>query len=412
MPPRQAAIMTATLDLQESIESPLDHHLQSYLSQFVEFNSNRELFASPVYLQARPEIERVFAGIAEGDFTSNAHHWKQSAGTGIRATAWNIERGARLEGILDVLANHPRIAGSDVLLLTELDLGMARTDNRFIARDIASALKMNYTFAPCYLALTKGNGSEVRVIGENKQALHGNAVLSRFPVLRAHSLPLPNGKDKMRGQEKRIGCQRAVIADVEHPSGMFRAVSLHLDAHSTQRHRHRQMQIVLDHLENLRPSIPVLIGGDWNTSGYNSKRAFYTIAGFWRRVFMGVGHVLRNHYLHPERWFERRLFRELDARGFNFRDLNEMGVGTLHYDAKNIAVHESLADWVPTWCFHFLHWALRKYEGRASLKLDWFVGKGLEPVDSPPPKVVGALRDAEGAVSDHDPIVVDFVLKR
>ena len=33
------------------------------------------------------------------------------------------------------------------------------------------------------------------------------------------------------------------------------------------------MSIVLDHLAGLRPALPVLIGGDWNTSTYNSRRA-------------------------------------------------------------------------------------------------------------------------------------------
>lgn len=326
----------------------------------------------------------------------------------IRVTAWNIERGKRLEGIVDVLQKHPQIKDSDLLLLTELDYGMARTSNRFVAREIAEALEMNYAFAPCYLSLVKGNGSELNVEGENAQALHGNALFSRYPLINAHSLALPNGIDKFRGKEKRLGCQRAVVADVNHAAGMFRTVSLHLDAHSTQKHRHRQMKLVLDHVESLTPRLPLLIGGDWNTSGYNSKRALYTIAGFWRRVLMGVGHVLRNHYVHPERWFERRLFRELERRGFNFRDLNEMGVGTLHYDVKNIAVHESLADWVPVWCFKFLHWSLRKFDGRASLKLDWFAGKDITIPDGEAPRVIGNLTDEEGALSDHDAIILSF----
>jgi hypothetical protein len=268
---------------------------------------------------------------------------------------------------------------------------------------------MNFAFAPCYLSLVKGNGSELNVVGENTQALHGNALFSKFPLINAHSFALPNGIDKFRGKEKRLGCQRAVVADIDHPSGMFRAVSLHLDAHSTQKHRQRQMKLVLDHVESLAPRLPILIGGDWNTSGYNSKRAFYTIAGFWRRVMMGVGHVLRNHYVHPERWFERDLFRDLERRDFDYRNLNEMGAGTLHYDAKNIAVHESLADWVPVWCFRFLHWSLREFDGRASLKLDWFTGKNIIASGEEPPRVIGNLVDDEGDLSDHDAIVLKFL---
>jgi endonuclease/exonuclease/phosphatase family metal-dependent hydrolase len=405
-----SVLMNATIDLPDkaTTATPLDHHLQPYFSQLAQFSSSKALENSAIYRKLRPEIERVLNGLVQEDFAPTPNPSVREETHAIKATAWNIERGKRLESIIRMLKEHPQIGGNDVLLLTELDYGMARTSNRFVAREIAEALEMNYAFAPCYLSLVKGNGSELRVVGENTQALHGNALLSRYPLINAHSLALPNGIDKIRGKEKRLGCQRAVVADVAHPLGMFRAVSLHLNAHSTQKHRHHEMRLVLDHVENLRPRLPILIGGDWNTSGYNSKRAVYTIAGFWRRVMMGVGHVLRNHYLHPERWFERELFRELERRGFNYKDLNEMGAGTLHYDVKNIAVHESLADWVPTWCFRFLHWSLREYGGRASLKLDWFAGKDINVIPQPPPKVIGKLDDAEGPLSDHDAIVLSF----
>lgn len=405
----QSVLINATFELAENeTETPLDHHLQSYLPELAQFSSTKTLESSAIFQRLRPDIDRVMNALVEENFAPSQAQAIAMGQRPIRVTAWNIERGKRLEGIVDVLQKHPQIKDSDLLLLTELDYGMARTSNRFVAREIAEALEMNYAFAPCYLSLVKGNGSELNVEGENAQALHGNALFSRYPLINAHSLALPNGIDKFRGKEKRLGCQRAVVADVNHAAGMFRTVSLHLDAHSTQKHRHRQMKLVLDHVESLTPRLPLLIGGDWNTSGYNSKRALYTIAGFWRRVLMGVGHVLRNHYVHPERWFERRLFRELERRGFNFRDLNEMGVGTLHYDVKNIAVHESLADWVPVWCFKFLHWSLRKFDGRASLKLDWFAGKDITIPDGEAPRVIGNLTDEEGALSDHDAIILSF----
>jgi hypothetical protein len=260
--------------------------------------------------------------------------------------------------------------------------------------------------------LTKGNGAESGAEGENELALHGNAVLSRWPIASARSVALPNGKDKMRGIEKRLGSQRAVVCDIEHPSGSFRAVSLHLDAHSSQRHRHRQMEVVLDFVETLRPRLPVLVGGDWNTSTYNSSRAVYSIAGFARRVAMGVGHVIENHYLRPDNWFERGLFRGLERRGYSFRELNEPGAGTLHYDVKDLAANTNMADWVPRWCFWWIEWALRDHGGRCSLKLDWFAGRELQPDPARPPRVVQSLRGPSGEVlSDHDPIVVDFSLR-
>ncbi len=353
--------------------------------------------------------------VVQEDFASDASgtHASDADTSIVRAVAWNIERGKQLSGIIRALRSHPVLRASDVLLLTELDYGMARTGNRHVAREIAQELGMNYAFAPCYLALNKGSGVEADVEGENERALHGNALLSRYPLRRVHAIALPNGKDKMAGKEKRLGQQRAVVADIQHLAGEFRAVSLHLDAHSTQRHRWRQMRLVLEHLERLEPRLPVVIGGDWNTSTYNSRRAVYSILGYARRVAMGVGNVVRNHYPYPERWFERKLFRELERRGYSYRELNALGVCTLHYDVSDATVNTNMGDWIPQWCFWFINWALKRHEGRCSLKLDWFAGKGIETAGGArPPQVVGELRDSRGAVlSDHDPIVLDFVLR-
>ncbi len=392
-------------DEEERTQSALDHNLQPHFSELEKFNSTAALESSPLYARLRPEIERVLASVVQEEFAPEVPLRHSPV---IRATAWNIERGLRLDSIIKVLAEHPELGRSDVLLLTELDYGMARTENRFVAREIAERLKLNYVFAPCYINLNKGSGLEVHTSGENQQALHGNALFSRYPLSRAHSLALPNGKDKMKGGEKRLGSQRAAIADVEHPAGAVRVVSLHLDAHSTQRHRHRQMKLVLDHLDTLSPQLPVLIGGDWNTSTYNSRRAVYSIAGFFRRVMMGVGHVIENHYLNPARWFERALFGELERRGYDYRNLNETGAGTLHYDVKDLATNTNMADWVPGWCFWFINRALAPYNGRCSLKLDWFAGKDLKPDAESRPRVVGELSDAAGRLSDHDAIVLDF----
>jgi endonuclease/exonuclease/phosphatase family metal-dependent hydrolase len=393
-----------------AVVTPLDHELKSYFAALAQFDSTQALTSAPLYAQLRPGIERVLTGLVQETFAPARPQRAAQTAPAIRAMAWNIERGKRLPSIISVLREHAVLRASDVLLLTELDCGMARTGNRFVARELAEALGMNYVFAPCYLALNKGSGVEAEVAGENTLALHGNALFSRYPLHRAHALALPNGKDKLRGKEKRLGAQRAVIADVAHPAGMFRAVSLHLDAHSTQRHRARQMRLVLDHLARLTPQLPVLIGGDWNTSTYNSRRALYSILGYFRRVAMGVGHVIKNHYPYPERWFERGLFRLLERRGYNYRDLNALGVCTLHYDVADAAVNVNMGDWIPQWCFWFINWALERNGGRCSLKLDWFAGKGIKVLPGSAPQVIGELCDEAGVLSDHDAIVVDFVL--
>jgi endonuclease/exonuclease/phosphatase family metal-dependent hydrolase len=385
-----------------SVSLPLDQNLRPFLDDLARFDSTQELEDSSLYRKLKPEIARILDHVWHEE---NAPR-NSSGAEPVRAVAWNVERGMRVDAAIELLKEHPSLASADVLLLSELDWGMARTGNRFIAADIASSLEMNFAFAPCYLALTKGAGVEKHVAGVNERCLHGNAVLSRFPMNRVHSLPLPNGKDKMKGAEKRIGSQRAVIADIEHPSGTFRVVSLHLDAHSSQRHRYRQMRRVLDHLEKLTPPLPVLIGGDWNTTTHDASRALYSILGYFRRVLMGVRHVVANHYPHPDRWFERRLFRELERRGYRYRELNSDGECTLHYNVQDIAANLNMGEWVPGWCFWFINWALQRTNGSCSMKLDWFAGKGIEPIA--PAAVVAGLTSEGKPVSDHDPIVLSL----
>ena len=384
----------------------LEHDLNQYFPALLKFESIEETEKSPLYQKIKPEVERILNALVQENFAPKTISQRET----IRALAWNIERGNRFAGIVDALKNHPELKDKDLLLLTELDYGMARSGNRFVARELAQELKLNYAFAPFYVALQKGSGVEEFAPGENTKSLHGLAIFSKFPIKNAHTVSLPNGKDKMLGKEKRLGRLRALIADIEHPNGDFRTVTLHLDAHSSRKHRRMQMRIVLEHLETL-PELPVVIGGDWNTTTYNAQNANRAILGYFRRVLIGVKTVVVNHYPHPDRYFEKGLFGELERRDYDYKNLNEIGVGTLHYDMKNAAYNTNLSDWVPQWCFPFIFWAARRVGGRVSARLDWFAGKRIKIVGKP--KTIGDLRDAEDiALSDHDAITFDFIQSR
>lgn len=383
----------------------MDSLLRSHLPELRRFGCTADLIRSPLYAQLWPELELVLERVVSEEFANG----DRAARSFIRAVAWNIERGIHLDRILEVLERHQEVRQGDVFCLTELDYGMARSSNRFVVREIASKLKLNYVFAPCYLNLEKGSGVERDVEGDNEQALHGNALLSRYPIRDPQLVALPNGKDKLKGREKRLGCQKAAVGTIEHPLGRFHAVSVHLDAHSSQRHRARQMRIILEAIDRREAGLPVLIGGDWNTTTYDSHRAAYAIVGFFRRTLMGVGHVIRNHYPHPDRWFERHLFGELRRRGYCYRELNEDGGCTVHYDVADLKTYKNLSDWVPQWCFWFIEQALKPHRGRCSFKLDWFAGKGI---DSLAARVVRDLPRYERPLSDHEPILLDFNLAK
>jgi endonuclease/exonuclease/phosphatase family metal-dependent hydrolase len=328
----------------------------------------------------------------------------------ISALAWNLERGIMFDGIVDALENDPRLKGRDILLLPELDNGMARSGDRFVAKDLAEHLGLGYAFAPVYIPLQKGSGVKAEMAGENTASIHGLAMMSPWPMKNVHAVPLPNGKDKMWGKEKRIGWLRALIADIEHPAGTFRAVTIHLDVHCSRDHRRRQMQIILDHLETL-PPLPTLIGGDWNTTTFNAQTARHAIQGYWRRVMMGVKNVAINHFPHPDRYFERALFDLVESRGYEYKSLNELGVGTLHYDVASVEKNTNLRDWVPEWCFRFIFWAAGRVGGKVSVRLDWFAGKGVELASGASPQTIaGLVGDTGEPLSDHDPITLEFRL--
>jgi len=394
------------------MQSPdiLQHDLNRYFSELLKFESIEETEKSAVYQKIKPTVERILTAVVQENFSEIPKSEIPNPKSAVSALAWNIERGNIFEGILDALKNHAQLKDRDVYLLTELDYGMARSGNRFVAQELARELKLNYAFAPVYIALQKGSGVESAAEGENTISIHGLAMFSKYPIKNAHAVALPNGKDKMLGKEKRLGYLRALVADIEHPAGTFRAVTTHLDAHCSRRHRHLQMKIILDHLDTL-PKLPTLIGGDWNTTTFNSQNSTRAILGYWRRVLMGPKRVTKKHFPHPDRFFERGMFGELERRGYDYKTLNEIGAGTLHYDVESIEKNTNLRDWVPEWCFPFIFWAAGRVGGRVSGRLDWFAGKGIKAHGAP--QTIGNLKDETGTpLSDHDAIALDFTLSK
>src|SRR5215204_1757364 len=355
----------------------LDHDLAKHFPELLKFESTPEMEASELYGQIRPEVERILNAVVTENFAVTDPKSKIQNAKSVSALAWNIERGNVFEGIVRALQDHDQLKEKDVLLLTELDYGMARSGNRFVASEIAERLNMNYAFAPVYIALQKGSGVESESEGENTKSIHGLAMFSKWPMKNVHAIPLPNGKDKMWGKEKRLGYLRALISDIDHPYGKFRSVTVHLDAHCSRAHRQMQMRLILDHLDTL-PALPTVIGGDWNTTTFNSQNSTRAIMGYWRRVLMGPKRVTKSHFPFPDRYFERGLFGELEKRGYDYKTLNETGAGTLHYDVESIEKNTNLRDWVPEWCFPFIFWAANRVGGKVSGRLDWFAGKGFE----------------------------------
>lgn len=328
----------------------------------------------------------------------------QKSSDAIRITAWNIERGMQLDRIIHTIKTHPELSSTDIFIFTETDDGMGRSGNRHVTKDLCQQLHMHGVFVPSYFNLDQGNGAETALSQEkNTKGLQGNAIVSRYPISDIQTIALPNTKDHMRGKERQIGNEYAIVTQIHHPLKKFDAIVAHLAAHSSRAQRVAQLQCVANVMNERKG--PAILGGDFNTSTYNANKAWRAILSFWRRVMMR--NAITHHYPYPENYFEKKLFQTMENVGFTIENFNVKGGCTLHYDFNDPFFRLSLGDWLPKWCFHFIDWALRPYQGKCSFKLDWFMGRELNPIRT---LIIQDLPKNHNRLSDHDPIVVDIAL--
>jgi endonuclease/exonuclease/phosphatase family metal-dependent hydrolase len=230
----------------------------------------------------------------------------------MRVSSWNIERGNVLKPIIMWLthpgsANTPEsraaaewLSESDVWLFSEVDWGMGRTDYQNITQVLAKQLHMHAVFAPEFIELApffrESHSDEThKPIDKSRYlGLHGGAILSHYPIIESHSFRLPECYDWFDGERKKLseleklrrtatnkifdediftevryGGRMALLATLEVPAlqgiGKVTVVQLHLENRCAPACRQKQMNALLAHIKGIRH--PVIMGGDWNTSG-------------------------------------------------------------------------------------------------------------------------------------------------
>lgn len=379
---------------------PLEHGLRPHFEALARLRTRRALERDPLYRGLRDEIDRVLAG-----FEWDVRHGAPAPTTGpFRAVAWNVERGKRFEQLMAALDDEPLIGGADLLLLTELDIGMGRSGNRNVPREIAGALGMGYVFANYHLVLAPGDSAELDTREPNTAGLHGAALFTRWPVRRVWGLGLPEYTDKFRAIEKRLGTKRALLCEVEAPDGPLVVVVVHLDPFAPPIHRARQLRTILAAVE--RMGVPrVLVGGDFNTNTYHlgSKIGLGVDIAHKLARFGFAGTI--EQYMTPDRVFERGVFRVLAGAGYVTEGFTDPGAGTIHYDLRDPEVREKSLHYLPGFAFRWMEQKLRRWDGCVPMRVDHFAGRGLRPV-----RALTLPRDMPGGrVSDHAPIVVEFV---
>jgi endonuclease/exonuclease/phosphatase family metal-dependent hydrolase len=392
-------------DLASRVE--LRHDLARALATFASIGRRSELERHPCYRALRAEIERVVHGF-EWDLREppNARPSAHDPGF-VRAAAWNVERGKRFDALCAVLESDPLLSASDLLLLNEVDIGMGRSGNRNVPRELAHRLGMRYVFANSHLVLAPGDSAEQDHGIENALGLHGNALLSRFPLRRFEAVALPELTDKFHVLEKRLGEKRALLCDVLLPDGPLTVAVVHLDPFAPTHHRARQLRHVLTRIEARRPA-RVLLGGDLNTTTYDlgSKLGLAKNLAHKALRFGFRGTIAQ--YMVPEAVFERPVFETLRRAGLAVEGFNDRTRGTIYYDVNDPELVEKTQQYVPEAMWRWLQRRLEPWGGVVPLRLDWFAGRGVEPCAA---AVVERPRGRGGRVSDHNPIVVDLMAR-
>ncbi|WP_237478713.1 endonuclease/exonuclease/phosphatase family protein [Lichenibacterium dinghuense] len=275
----------------------------------------------------------------------------------LRVAAWNLERCCDVEASAALL----RRAGVDLALLSEMDLGMARSGHRHTARDLAAATGAGHVYGVEFVELGLGFGAELaRFAGQsNSGALHGNAVVTALPFRDPFMLRLDAGGAwfGLDWHHRRLGGRTAVGATVELARGPVLVVSVHLESDSTPAERRGAAERLL---AALPPGMPAVVAGDLNTSALPDPSAEPDLG-----------------------WFERP-----DGREPLFGAMREAGFDWLSCNAP-----DQTRRLIP--------------DGRRPphvRRVDWFFTRGLAASN---PRTLPAVDDGGAPLSDHELVTVD-----
>lgn len=270
----------------------------------------------------------------------------------ISVVAWNVERCLFPDENAGLLAP----LTPDVVLLSEVDDGMARTAQRHTTADMAAALGMTYAFGVEFHELDLGGPTEREFCTDdfNARGWHGNAILSAVPFQAVTMIRLDDhghwfSSDELDADpdQPRVGGRMALAAILPWQTGAVCVVSTHLESNADADHRAAQFDRLLDAVDDFAPGLPVILGGDLNTG---------------------------NHLPPDFDWHQETLFARAEARDYDWGATPD-----------GDTTRPSLITPHPT----------RK------MKLDWFCLRGVSCVDK---ALVPALAKDGKPLSDHEAI--------
>jgi len=246
----------------------LTHDLADAMQAFRAIGSRQQLLRSQEYRAHADEVDRVTNGMAYGRPTTPAS--PRSDCRFLRVAAWNVERGRQLSGIKRYLESHPQLRDADILLLPEVDVGMARSGNAHVAREIAETLGFEWVFGNSYLCLSY---------------------------------------------------KKALWAEVDTPLGELLVAVVHLDSGTSPARRALQLEDLLLKMRQPGHGERAVVGGDFNTTTYDLQTVPRLLWNLGQKLMRGgFAHAIR-HYLEPYLLYERPIFDQLERYGFEYQVL-------------------------------------------------------------------------------------------
>ena len=187
--------------------------------------------------------------------------WVISPPNSIRVVDWNIDRGLRLQAIIDFLKD----MNADVLILQEVDINARRTHRLNIAEEIARKLQMNYAFGREFEELTQGSKAS--------PAYHGQATLSRWSISSPRVIRFRRQSNFWRPHwflprvelfQERLGGRIALVAEINVGGCKLVTYNLHLESRANDELRISQMDEVLSDSAGYGPQRMLVVAGDLN----------------------------------------------------------------------------------------------------------------------------------------------------
>jgi endonuclease/exonuclease/phosphatase family metal-dependent hydrolase len=333
----------------------------------------------------------------------------------LRVAAWNIECGKSFDGIVESLNTDPLLRLADLILLSEVDDGMARSGNRSVAPELGRAIGAHAIYGVEYLELANQSRPDDGHLA-NKAALHGNAILTRYPFANPRLVRLPRCEKNFESAQKRLGGRLGLVTDViidaDLGPAQLLAATTHLDVVNAPRCRQKQMRLLLEYLGSTS-GVPAILGGDFNTHTFSRGTRIHAISNL-ARLLMNPGAVTRS-LMNPHQF--EPVLQDLELFEFNLEGFNDE-----HHTCRVEDSQLLQSSGLPGPLKGLVR---RRYgAGARSLdfRLDWLAGRHLKPlkegevvdatsgVSSISPTTRTRLEYRGLPVSDHNPIVVDIAI--